>query len=87
VPDIPTKGPAKNKFPFLGRRDARLARREVFMISRYMTDDQRIQMGWIGVPKWEVILGWALSRGEGRGSDLGENRCLYGRAELFTYPR
>jgi hypothetical protein len=55
------KGPAKNKFPFLGRRDARLARREAFIISRYMTDEQRSQTGWIGVPKWEVILGWALS--------------------------
>jgi hypothetical protein len=54
------KGPAKNNFPFLGRRDARLARREAFIISRYMTDEQRSQTGWIGVPKWEVILGWAL---------------------------
>jgi hypothetical protein len=26
-----------------------------------MTDEQRRQTGWIGVPKWEVILGWALS--------------------------
>jgi hypothetical protein len=26
-----------------------------------MTDEQRSQTGWIGVPKWEVILGWALS--------------------------
>jgi hypothetical protein len=42
------------------RRGARLARREAFIISRYMTDDQRSQTGWIGVPKWEVILGWAL---------------------------
>jgi hypothetical protein len=25
-----------------------------------MTDEQRSQTGWIGVPKWELILGWAL---------------------------
>ncbi len=46
--------------PFFGRRGARLARREEGIISRYMTDEPR-QTGWIGDPKWGVILGWALS--------------------------
>ena len=31
------------------------------MISGYMTDEQRSQTGWIGGPKWGVILGRALS--------------------------
>jgi hypothetical protein len=28
-----------------------------------MTDEQRRQTGCTGVPKWEVILGWALGHG------------------------
>ena len=54
------KGPAKNKFPFSGVEAPTWqgARSEEY--PRYLSDEQRSQGGWIGGPKREVILGWAL---------------------------
>ncbi len=58
--DGPALGSAQEYVPVLGRRGARLARREEGAYRRYSTDEQRRLSGWTGVRKWVVILARAL---------------------------